>query len=251
MNYILPLEKERQKYHFEMSSDGKELADRGIKPITLNEGGKLNNRVVYVESPFQYGEFFELTNFNEASLDKWKEILKELSSKIGAKNIKTTLLIEKENSKKVDDTNKTKVEIDGSYKGVEAGASAEYENSIYKNEKDTFKSSLEFELELKGKKQSVEVVSKWIEDKKINLENNFIFRSLFENFKNDNLSKYKETKKVEQILRGLTEVNNTLEAIAKVKSPLFSAEMNTVLTKTTNKEFRRYERIELIIEIIF
>ena len=33
MKYILPLEKEREKYHFEISNDGKELKKSNIIPV--------------------------------------------------------------------------------------------------------------------------------------------------------------------------------------------------------------------------
>jgi len=250
MKYILPLEKDREKYHFEISNDGKELTKNNIIPI-VNTDNKLEKGFVYVESQFQNDEYFELTKFNESSLDKWKEILKELASKIGATKIKTTLIAEKENSKTSDIKNDEKIELDGNYKFTDAEIGAKNKFTSLENNIDTLKSILEFELELKGKKQSIEEVEKWIEDEKINLKNNYIFRTLIDNFKCDNLCSYKETIKSEQILTGIREVNNTFEAIAKIKSPFFSISMNTSLSNLSKEEFRMYEKKELMLEIIF
>ena len=110
---------------------------------------------------------------------------------------------------------------------------------------------LEFELELNGKKQSIEEVEKWIEDEKIDKEKNLIFRILLDQFKNDNLKKYEEIKRIEQIITGFSDVNNTLSAIANIKSPLFSVNMQTSLNSTNKEEFRKYEKMEFKIEILF
>ena len=99
MKYILPLEKEREKYHFEISNDGKELKKSNIIPVVNDNKSNLQNGVIYVESPFQKDEYFDITEFNQKSQDKWREIIKELASKIGATKIKTTLLLEKEDSR--------------------------------------------------------------------------------------------------------------------------------------------------------
>lgn len=250
MKYILPLVKEREKYHFEISNDGKELTKNNIIPI-VNSENRLQNGIVYVESPFQNEEYLEITNFNKLSQDKWKEILQELSSKIGAKRIKTTLVLERENSKSMEAKDESGAEISGNYKVAESKASIKKTQVSKENITEQLKSSLEFELNLKGKKQSLEEVEKWLKDKKIDLENNLIFRILFEQFKNDNLGDYKETKKIEQIITGLNDVNNTLLAIANIKSPLFSLNMNTALNSTNKEEFSQYEKTELILEITF
>ena len=74
---------------------------------------------------------------------------------------------------------------------------------------------------------------------------------LLEQFKNNNLNIYKETQKIEQIITGFSEVNNTLSAIANIKSPLFSVKMQTFLNSTYKEEFRKYEKMEFKIEIHF
>lgn len=250
MRYILPLKNEREKYHFEMSNDGRKVTEHNITPI-VNTDSKLENNFVYVESQFQNDKYFELTKFNESSLDKWKEILKELASKIGATKIKTTLKVEKENSKVTDINNDAEVKAGGKYKFSDAEISAKDKFTSSENNLDTLKSTLEFELELKGKKQSIEEVEKWIKDEKINLENNYIFRTLIDNFRIDNLSRYKETRKVEQILTGLVDVNNTLEVIGKIKTPFFNASINTAMSSVRKEELKKYEKTELILEIIF
>jgi hypothetical protein len=246
MKYILPLKKEREKYHFEISNDGKELIKNNIIPI-INTDNKLENGLVYVESQFQNDKYFELTKFNELSLDKWKEILKELSSKIGATKIRTTLKSEKENGK----TTNRKNNVNGNCKASDIETSIINNSTLDENSMDILKSTLEFELELKGKKQSLEEVDKWIEDEKINLIDNYIFRTLIDNFKCDNLRSYTETIKFEQILKGITEVNNTFEAIAKIKSSFFNISMNASLSNISNEEFKMYEKKELTLEIIF
>lgn len=250
MRYILPLEKERQKYQFEKTSDGKELKNSNIVPI-VNTDKDLINGIIYVESPFQYEKYFEITNFNQLSQDKWKEILQELASKIGAKKIITTLVSEKENSKKVSSNKEKEVNIGGECKFVEVDTSFKNSNSSQENVSNSLKSSLQFEIDLKGKKEPIEKVEKWIKDKKINLEDNMVFRILFDQFKNDNLCKYNETKRVEEIITGIHDVNNTLSAIANIKSPLFNANMQTTLSNNNQEEFRKYQKTEFILEIIF
>ena len=67
MNYILPLEKEREKYHFEISNDGKELKKSNIIPVVNDNKSNLQNGVIYVESPFQKDEYFDITKFSTNS----------------------------------------------------------------------------------------------------------------------------------------------------------------------------------------
>ena len=251
MKYILPLEKEREKYHFEISNDGKELKKSNIIPVVNDNKQDLQNGVVYVESPFQKDEYFDITKFNQQSQDKWREIIRELSSKIGATKIKTTLLLEKEDSINSDENNEFTAKVSGNYKIVDGDASINNTNSSKKGHNEQLSSSLEFELELNGKKQSIEEVEKWIEDKKINKDKNLIFRILLDQFKNDNLKKYEEIKRIEQIITGFSDVNNTLSAIANIKSPLFSVNMQTSLNSTNKEEFRKYEKMEFKIEILF
>ena len=251
MNYILPLEKEREKYHFEISNDGKELKKSNIIPIVNDNKSNLQNGVIYVESPFQKDEYFDITEFNQKSQDKWREIIRELSSKIGATKIKTTLLLEKEDSINSDENNEFTAKVSGNYKIVDGDASINNTNSSKKGHNEQLSSSLEFEIELEGKKQSIEEVEKWIEDNKINKDKNLIFRMLLDQFKNNNLVKYEEIQKIEQIITGFSEVNNTLSAIANIKSPLFSLNMQTSLSSTNKEEFRKYEKMEFKIEIHF
>ena len=162
MNYILPLEKEREKYHFEISNDGKELKKSNIIPVVNDNKQDLQNGVVYVESPFQKDEYFDITKFNQQSQDKWREIIRELSSKIGATKIKTTLLLEKEDSINSDENNEFTAKVSGNYKIVDGDASINNTNSSKKGHNEQLSSSLEFEIELEGKKQSIEEVEKWI-----------------------------------------------------------------------------------------
>ena len=251
MNYILPLEKEREKYHFEISNDGKELKKSNIIPVVNDNKSNLQNGVIYVESPFQKDEYFDITEFNQKSQDKWGEIIRELASKIGATKIKTTLLLEKEDSINSDENNEFTAKVSGNYKIVDGDASINNTNSSKKGHNEQLSSSLEFELELNGKKQSIEEVEKWIEDEKIDKEKNLIFRILLDQFKNDNLKKYEEIKRIEQIITGFSDVNNTLSAIANIKSPLFSVNMQTSLNSTNKEEFRKYEKMEFKIEIHF
>ena len=251
MNYILPLEKEREKYHFEISNDGKELKKSNIIPVVNDNKSNLQNGVIYVESPFQKDEYFDITEFNQKSQDKWREIIRELSSKIGATKIKTTLLLEKEDSINSDENNEFTAKVSGNYKIVDGDASINNTNSSKKGHNEQLSSSLEFEIELEGKKQSIEEVEKWIEDNKINKDKNLIFRMLLDQFKNNNLVKYEEIQKIEQIITGFSEVNNTLSAIANIKSPLFSLNMQTSLSSTNKEEFRKYEKMEFKIEIHF
>lgn len=251
MKYILPLEKEREKYHFEISNDGKELKKSNIIPVVNDNKSNLQNGIIYVESPFQKDEYFDITEFNQKSQDKWREIIKELASKIGATKIKTTLLLEKENSRYSNENNETTAKVSGNYKFVDGDASINNTNSSKRKNNEQLSSSLEFELELNGKKQSIEEVEKWIEDEKIDKEKNLIFRILLDQFKNDNLKKYEEIKRIEQIITGFSDVNNTLSAIANIKSPLFSVNMQTSLNSTNKEEFRKYEKMEFKIEILF
>ena len=74
---------------------------------------------------------------------------------------------------------------------------------------------------------------------------------LLDQFKNNNLVKYEEIQKIEQIITGFSEVNNTLSAIANIKSPLFSLNMQTSLNSTNKEEYRKYEKMEFKIEIHF
>ena len=134
---------------------------------------------------------------------------------------------------------------------VEGDCSISNTNSSKKGHNEQLSSSLEFEIELEGKKQSIEEVEKWIEDNKINKDKNLIFRMLLDQFKNNNLVKYEEIQKIEQIITGFSEVNNTLSAIANIKSPLFSLNMQTSLSSTNKEEFRKYEKMEFKIEIHF
>ena len=251
MKYILPLEKERYKYQFEKTDDGKELKKSNIIPVVNDNKQDLQNGVVYVESPFQKDEYFDITKFNQQSHDKWREIIRELSSKIGATKIKTTLLLEKEDSINSDENNEFTAKVSGNYKIVDGDASINNTNSSKKGHNEQLSSSLEFEIELEGKKQSIEEVEKWIEDNKINKDKNLIFRMLLDQFKNNNLVKYEEIQKIEQIITGFSEVNNTLSAIANIKSPLFSLNMQTSLSSTNKEEFRKYEKMEFKIEIHF
>ena len=168
MKYILPLEKERYKYQFEKTDDGKELKKSNIIPVVNDNKQDLQNGVVYVESPFQKDEYFDITKFNQQSQDKWREIIRELSSKIGATKIKTTLLLEKEDSINSDENNEFTAKVSGNYKIVDGDASINNTNSSKKGHNEQLSSSLEFEIELEGKKQSIEEVEKWIEDNKIN-----------------------------------------------------------------------------------
>ena len=251
MKYILPLEKERYKYQFEKTDDGKELKKSNIIPVVNDNKQDLQNGVVYVESPFQKDEYFDITKFNQQSQDKWREIIRELSSKIGATKIKTTLLLEKEDSINSDENNEFTAKVSGNYKIVDGDASINNTNSSKKGHNEQLSSSLEFEIELEGKKQSIEEVEKWIADNKINKDKNLIFRMLLDQFKNNNLVKYEEIQKIEQIITGFSEVNNTLSAIANIKSPLFSLNMQTSLSSTNKEEFRKYEKMEFKIEIHF
>ena len=251
MKYILPLEKERYKYQFEKTDDGKELKKSNIIPVVNDNKQDLQNGVVYVESPFQKDEYFDITKFNQQSQDKWRDIIRELSSKIGATKIKTTLLLEKEDSINSDENNEFTAKVSGNYKIVDGDASINNTNSSKKGHNEQLSSSLEFELELNGKKQSIEEVEKWIEDEKIDKDKNLIFRMLLDQFKNNNLVKYEEIQKIEQIITGFSEVNNTLSAIANIKSPLFSLNMQTSLSSTNKEEFRKYEKMEFKIEIHF
>lgn len=251
MNYILPLEKERYKYQFEKTDDGKELKKSNIIPIVNDDKSNLQNGVIYVKSPFQKDKYFDITKFNQQSQDRWREIIRELASKIGATKIKTTLILEKEDNKNSESNTNFEANVSGNYKFVEADASVNNANSSKKGHNEQLSSSLEFELELNGKKQSIEEVEKWIEDEKIDKEKNLIFRILLEQFKNDNLKKYEEIQKIEQIITGFSDVNNTLTAIANVKSPLFSVNMQTSLNSTNKEEFRKYEKMEFKIEILF
>ncbi|MCG3650979.1 hypothetical protein L5F32_01715 [Aliarcobacter butzleri] len=251
MNYILPLEKERYKYQFEKTDDGKELKKSNIIPIVNDDKSNLQNGVIYVESPFQKDKYFDITKFNQQSQDRWREIIRELASKIGATKIKTTLLLEKEDNKNIESNVNCEANVSGNYKFVEADASLNTTNSSKKGHNEQLSSSLEFELALNGKKQSIEEVEKWIEDEKIDKDKNLIFRILLDQFKNDNLKKYEEIQKIEQIITGFSEVNNTLSAIANIKSPLFSVNMQTSLDGTNKEEFRKYEKMEFKIEIHF
>ena len=54
MKYILPLEKERYKYQFEKTDDGKELKKSNIIPVVNDNKQDLQNGVVYVADTF-YG----------------------------------------------------------------------------------------------------------------------------------------------------------------------------------------------------
>ncbi len=251
MEYKLPLENGKQKYHFEISNDGKELKKSNIIPIVNDNKSNLQNGVIYVESPFQKDEYFDITKFNQLSQDRWREIIKELASKIGATKIKTTLILEKEDNKNSESNIDFEAKVSGNYKFVEGECSINNTNSSKKGHNEQLSSSLEFELELNGKKQSIEEVEKWIEDKKINKDKNLIFRILLDQFKNDNLKKYEEIQRIEQIITGFSEVNNTLSAIANIKSPLFSVNMQTSLNNTIKEEFRKYEKMEFKIEIDF
>ena len=251
MNYILPLEKEREKYHFEISNDGKELKKSNIIPVVNDNKSNLQNGVIYVESPFQKDEYFDITEFNQKSQDKWREIIRELSSKIGATKIKTTLLLEKEDSINSDENNEFTAKVSGNYKIVDGDASINNTNSSKKGHNEQLSSSLEFELKTTGEKYPIDDVEKWIKDKKIDMDKNEIFRMLFDQFKNGNLEEYVEIQKIEQIITGFSEVDNTLSAIANVKSPLFSVNMQTSLNSTNKEEFRKYEKMEFKIEILF
>ena len=144
MNYILPLEKEREKYHFEISNDGKELKKSDIIPVVNDNKSNLQNGVIYVESPFQKDEYFDITEFNQKSQDKWREIIKELASKIGATKIKTTLLLEKEDSINSDENNEFTAKVSGNYKIVDGDASINNTNSSRKGHNEQLSSSLEF-----------------------------------------------------------------------------------------------------------
>ncbi|MBY0540997.1 MAG: hypothetical protein K2P52_06235 [Campylobacterales bacterium] len=251
MKYLLPLKNERQKYHFEISNDGKELKKSNIISVVNDNIPDLQNGVIYVKSPFQKDEYFDITKFNQQSQDKWREIISELSSKIGATKIKTTLLLEKEDSTNVDTNNEFEVKGSANYKLVDGDVFINNANSSKRKNNEQLKSSLEFEIELKGEKQSIEEVEKWVEDEKIDKSKNLIFRMLLDQFKNNNLVKYEETQKIEQIITGFSEVNNTLSAIANIKSPLFSVNMQTSLNSTNKDEFRKYEKMEFKIEIHF
>lgn len=166
MNYILPLEKERYKYQFEKTDDGKELKKSNIIPIVNDDKSNLQNGVIYVKSPFQKDKYFDITKFNQQSQDRWREIIRELASKIGATKIKTTLILEKEDNKNSESNTNFEANVSGNYKFVEADASVNNANSSKKGHNEQLSSSLEFELELNGKKQSIEEVEKWIEDEK-------------------------------------------------------------------------------------
>ncbi|WP_419677393.1 hypothetical protein ACN2EN_05765 [Aliarcobacter lanthieri] len=252
MKYIIPLEKSRQLYHFDKSSDGNILKQRGITPI-LNNERKYINGTIYVESPFNYNSFLEITKFKDQSQEKWKEIIQELASKIGAKKIKTKLLLLKENSLKSGITKEKTTEIKGksNFNGITSINS--YSKSVDSNEQniDNSNLSLEFELNLKGKSQPIEEIEKWIKDKNINLEDNLIFRVLLEQFKNDNLCNFKETKKIEQLLTGIKDVNSIIIAASEVDTPLFNSSMKNTLTNINKEEFRNFEKMEFELEIIF
>ena len=61
MKYLLPLENDIQKSHLEMSNAGKELKRSNIIPIVNDDKSNLQNGVIYVESPFQKDEYFDIT----------------------------------------------------------------------------------------------------------------------------------------------------------------------------------------------
>ena len=239
MKYILPLEKEREKYHFEISNDGKELKKSNIIPVVNDNKQDLQNGVVYVESPFQKDEYFDITKFNQQSQDKWREIIRELSSKIGATKIKTTLLLEKEDSINSDENNEFTAKVSGNYKIVDGDASINNTNSSKKGHNEQLSSSLEFELELNGKKQSIEEVEKWIEDNKINKDKNLIFRMLLDQFKNNNLVKYEEIQKIEQIINVWSEEAKEVYYIEQVEKELnFKAfEQSFPLARSMKRKF--------------
>ena len=71
----------KEKDFFEISNDGKELKKSNIIPVVNDNKSNLQNGIIYVESPFQKDEYFDITEFNQKSQDKWREIIRELSSK--------------------------------------------------------------------------------------------------------------------------------------------------------------------------
>jgi hypothetical protein len=251
MKYILPLEKEREKYHFEISNDGKELKKSNIIPVVNDNKQDLQNGVVYVESPFQKDEYFDITEFNQKSQETWQGILQEFATKIGAKKIIITSVAEKEDSKKTSSNKEKEFITSGEYKVVEANASIKNSNNSQENASISLKSLLLLEVELQGEKDSKEEVEKWIKDKKINIKDNVIFGILFDRFNKDDLKTFKITKSFEQMITGIHDVNNTLSAIANIKSPLFSVNMQTSLNSAIKEEFRKYEKMEFKIEIYF
>ncbi len=251
MKYLLPLENDIQKSHLEMSNAGKELKRSNIIPIVNDDKSNLQNGVIYVESPFQKDEYFDITKFNQQSQDRWREIIKELARKVGVKKFKTTLIREKEDNQNSESNTNFEANLSGNYKLVDADASVNNTNSSKKGHNEQLSSFLECELKTTGEKYPIDDVEKWIKDKKIDMDKNEIFRMLFDQFKNGNLEEYVEIQKIEQIITGFSEVDNTLSAIANVKSPLFSVNMQTSLNSTNKEEYRKYEKMEFKIEIHF
>ena len=253
MKYILPLEKKKQLYHFENSSDGNELKKNNIIP-KLNKDNKLKNGVVYVESKFQNNKYFELDKYPKKSQEIWKELLIELATKIGAINIKATL-IKNENQSQ---TLKTKTDINISRSGkhsdiVDATLDLDYSGNSNHSLNKEIKSFFEFNLLLQGKADTVENVEKWLNENKISLENNFILRILFDNFKRNNLKPYREVIDIEEITSGIDELNNTFKALSNIESPLYSSSMSASFKYSRNRDliFSDYKKLKIEINIEF
>ncbi|MCG3660407.1 hypothetical protein [Aliarcobacter butzleri] len=250
MNYILPVEKERHIYHFENSSDGIELKNNGIKVI-LNKNNKLKNGVIYVTSTLQTDRYFQLDNYFIKSQDKWKELIIELVSRIGAKSIKTTFI---KKAKRLDKKyNNFSFNFRTNIKNNDIGVSLNDEYEDIRNEQRNRESDfiLEINKDFQGNKDSIEDVENWIKQKGIILEKNFIFRTLYDNFKKNNLKSETYNLKIEEIVSGIDDVKKTFSHITTIKSPSFSADMNASIKNNKNIEFSDYQNIELKIKIDF
>lgn len=250
MNFVLPLDNERKLYHFDKSDSGKKLKENKIYPI-LNNDKKFISGVVYVKSKLQKDEYFKLDTFLNDSQDKWIELFQEFVSKIGATSIKTTLESQEKKITKSKSNTDEEYQAQGWYNSFGADSSIQQSNTAKQEIHQENNSKLEMELTLNGNSNSITDVEKWIEDMRINLDDNYIFRTLFENFKNNNLRSYEQTIEVEKITSSIDNVNKTIKALAGIKSPLVSADMQCNLEQVKEEEFQKYKGMKLVIKIDF
>lgn len=245
---ILPLSEEKL-YLFELSEDGKKMKENGIVPI-LKECNNLEDGIVYVRFKFQDNEYFDLARFEEASFEKWKDILFKLLSKLGATKIKTTLLKEQQYTENSNNINNFNLTSNAEKNGNEGSVSVIYNTKESQNNSKEILYILEDEKESDGKKSSFEEVEKWLLDEKINLKSHPLLLELYEDFKDGRSIKRKSNIEIKSIISGYNNIDKALEIIANVTTPFLKVGLSTQIKSKEENDFRKYENKKLEIEII-
>ncbi len=251
MKYILPLEKERQKYFFEMSDDGKELKKNNIEPYFDKDNIFEEKGIVYVTSPYNEDEYFKLDEFLQKSKIKFKEILIDLSIKLGAKVINASIVEINRETNSINNNDHKEFQAEGRKNLIGAELGLEKSQEETSKAKREIINSMVLNEQFKGNKLSEDEIDDWIKQNKIKLEDTPIFKRLYENFKNNNLVSNKYKYEMTEIISGSLEIIDSFGLLAGIETPFFSSKFSTKLKNDRKIDYSFYKSLQFQIEIIF